>query len=628
MQLKPGDRIDRYTLVTLIGGGAQGTVWKVVDPLDGGVERALKLVPTSGLSPEAFERARREARALAEAPHPNLIACYGFFEDIGAGLVGIALELVDGKPAQEVTRDPRMTAAHRSALLLQLAEALAFIHASEIIHRDLKPENVLVTEAFWSEPKRPGTIKLVDFGIAIRVGNPRPLTQVGGIVGTAPYLAPEAIVPAVAEGPDLGYARDLFAYGVLAFELLLDRHPTELDWDASPVRFVRAYAAAAAGSLPWPPAGLPPQWQEPIAQCLAIDPAKRPASGVELLELLIGRATAPTSPGELELERELDPALIATAVVPSIAAGAGALEPVRVVANPAARAQEQPSREPSSPRTPPVHDARATTLAGEAVPGARDEPAAPPRATPGAALPKKKRAGGVALALLGLLAIGGAMLWKWLPRDPARSVAGPASTSMAASSAAPASASSGAPSAVAGDVSTCPAMCCGGTACAVQPLNARGCSAEGAHCRACSSGRTCIPGWCESRIPADGVWLLRVVGATANGKDIAPRPEVCLRRSGAHSSDPWACTLAGGVDPRGERLRITTAELADEGVDLSIARAPKGSPPMIGTGVHVAGVGVAALCKGLNLRFAGRDHLAYAVTVFLDDAEPEDGGAR
>src|SRR4051812_6720146 len=163
MQLKPGDRIDRYTLVAPLGGGGQGTVWKALDPLDGGVERALKLVPTGGLSADAFERARREARALVRAAHPNLIACYGLFEDIGAGFVGLALELVEGKPAQDVAHDPRMTEEHRTALLLQLAEALAFIHSSEIVHRDLKPDNVLVTEAFWSEPNRPGTIKLVDF---------------------------------------------------------------------------------------------------------------------------------------------------------------------------------------------------------------------------------------------------------------------------------------------------------------------------------------------------------------------------------------------------------------------------------------------------------------------------------
>ncbi len=626
MELKPGDRIDRYTLVTLIGGGAQGTVWKALDPSTAAWSARSSSCPRAASLRGLRARAAGSA-GLAEAPHPNLIACYGFFEDIGAGLVGIALELVDGKPAQEVARDPRMTAAHRSALLLQLAEALAFIHSSEIIHRDLKPENVLVTEAFWSEPTRPGTIKLVDFGIAIRVGNPRPLTQVGGIVGTAPYLAPEAIVPSAVEGPALDYARDLFAYGVLAFELLLDCHPTGLDWDASPVRFVRAYAAAAAGTVPWPPAGLPPQWQEPIARCLAIDPTKRPASGVDLLELVMGRGGSPA---------ELDPALIATAVVPSITAGGPAPAPVRVVENHGARAAERPSGEPSSRRTPPVHDARASTMADERTSGPRDEQRASgprdelatlARASASAALPKKKRGGGLGLALIGLLAIGGAALWKWLPRDHARGVAGPSTAAEPTASAAPASASSNAPSAAASDVAACPAMCCGGSACAVTPLNGRGCSAEGAHCRACSSGRTCIPGSCESRIPADGVWLLRVVGATANGKDIAPRPEVCLRRSGAKASEPWACTTAGGVDPRGDRLRVTTAELAEQGVDISITRLPK-APPMIGTGVHVAGVGVAALCKGLNLRFAGRDHLAYAVTVFLDDEEPEDGGAR
>src|SRR6185312_15027939 len=128
----------------------------------GGVERALKLVPTDGLSADAFERARREAKALASAPHPNLVACYGLFEDIPSGLVGLVLELVDGKSLHEVAADPRMSGEHRSALLVQLAEALAHIHSVEIVHRDLKPENVLVTEGFWEAPRRAGTIKIVD----------------------------------------------------------------------------------------------------------------------------------------------------------------------------------------------------------------------------------------------------------------------------------------------------------------------------------------------------------------------------------------------------------------------------------------------------------------------------------
>ena len=587
MQLKPGARIDRYTLVAPLGAGAQGAVWKVLDPLDGGVARALKLVPTSGLSAESYERVRREAQALASNPHPNLIACYGLFEDVNAGLLGIALELVDGKPCQEVASDPRMTAAHRSALLLQLAEALAFIHASKIVHRDLKPENVLVTEAFWGEPRRAGTIKLVDFGIAVQVGNPRPLTQIGGVVGTAPYLAPEAIVPTVAPDAALGYARDLFAYGVLAYELLLDKHPTGLAWDASPIHFVRAYAAAASGKAPWPPLGLPPQWQEPIGRCLAIDSTERPSSGIELLELLRDRSSDPTP------INEVDPALALTVVAPSITARTARdlpTEAVRIVDHSAASAPEGPLAAPAAPRPYTV------------------------RLVPPA--PQKRSMKPLVIALVAAGIVGAGLLLRRASTDhDPRLTTGASSSVTAPPSAIPALAPSVVMSAAPGAASACPALCCGGTACTGAPNNARG----------CSSGRTCVAGSCDSRIPTDGDWLLRVVGASANGKEIAPRPEVCLRRSSVRGNEPWSCTPAGSGDPRAARLRITTSELAEGGVDISINRSPRG-PPSVGKGVHLGGVGVAALCKGLNFRFNGADHLAYAVTIFLDDAGEGDGG--
>ncbi len=571
MPLKPGDRIDRYTLVAPLGAGAQGAVWKVIDPLDGGAERALKLVPTSGLSAESFERARREAQSLASAPHPNLIACYGLFEDVAAGLVGIALELVDGDPLQEATGDPRMTAAHRSALLVQLAEALAFVHGSKLVHRDLKPENVLVTAAFWAEPTRPGTIKLVDFGLAIQVGNPRPLTQVGGVLGTAPYLAPEAIVPSVAPDAALGYARDLFAYGVLAYELLLDRHPTGLEWDASPVQFVRAYAAAATSGKAWPPAGLPARWQEPVARCLAIDSTERPASGVALLELVRAGASIPDPQGAI------DPALCATVVAPSIDASEIAPTAPPIVA----------PRAPSPPRPYTVRLTPAPT----------------------------KRGSGWILAVIGLVAVGVAAAILLLLRQPRPAGAGHA-TPTATPAPAPQPSAIATPGASAATAAACPAICCGGTACTGAPNNGRG----------CSSGRTCVPGSCDARIAEGGDWLLRIVGASANGKEISPRPEVCVRHTSARGNEPWSCTPAGSADPRAARLRITTTELAGDGIDISINRSPK-APPVIGKGVHLGGVGVAALCKGLNFRFTGSDHLAYAVTTFLDDAS-EAGGSN
>ncbi|MEP7126806.1 MAG: serine/threonine-protein kinase [Byssovorax sp.] len=580
MQLKPGDRIDRYTLVAPLGAGAQGAVWRVLDPLDGGARRALKLVPTSGLSAGSYERVRREAQTLASTPHPNLIACYGLFEDVSAGLLGIALELVDGAPCHEVTNDPRMTAAHRDALLVQLAEVLAFVHASQLVHRDLKAENVLVTDAFWSEPRRAGTIKLVDFGIAIQVGNPRPLTQVGGVVGTAPYLAPEAIVPMAAPDAPLPFARDLFAYGVLAYELLLDKHPTGLGWDASPIHFIRAYTAAASGAAPWPPPGLPARWQEPIARCLAIDATRRPSSGSALLDLVRERALDPAPIATL------DPAPALAVVAPSIAAREVETAVVGVLDQGPIAAAEEPLAAP-----PP---ARPYTV--------RLTPAPPRRSK---TLPVV-----IALGVASLVAVG-----LWL-RAASTDQHGPQVTVVSSSVAAlPSATPRLLPSAAATPAtSACPPICCGGTACTGAPNNARG----------CSSGRACVAGSCESRIATDGEWRLRVVGVSANGKEISPRPEVCLRRASARGNEPWSCAPAGSGDTRAARLHITTAELGDDGVDVSINRSPKG-PSIAGKGVKLAGIGVAALCKGLNVRFAGTDHLAYAVTVFLDDAIEADG---
>lgn len=285
MQLRAGDRIDHYTLVKPLGEGGQGSVWKALDPRDGGVERALKLVEVDNRGGQSFDRMRREAKILAASQHPALVGCHGFFEDMRAGLVGMVMDLVPGVSLATAITEKRLDRDHSIAVLEQLASALAYVHGAGLVHRDIKPANVLLAESFWAAPRHPGAVKLVDFGISVLAGNPWPLTSEGSVVGTIPYMAPELIDPASwgrAEGP----GRDIFAFGVLAWEILFERHPTGLAPDASMVDYARAYKVAHAGRILWPPRGLDGAWGAAVGASLALKPADRAADGAALLSFL------------------------------------------------------------------------------------------------------------------------------------------------------------------------------------------------------------------------------------------------------------------------------------------------------------------------------------------------------
>ncbi|MBK9264908.1 MAG: serine/threonine protein kinase [Polyangiaceae bacterium] len=286
MELRAGDRIDRYTLVRPLGKGGQGSVWQVVDPLDEGSLRALKIVQLADAGQAAFVRARREAKILAHLTHPSLCACYGLFEDLDRGLVGVVLDLVQGRPLDDLVHEGRLDQAQRMAILRQVAEVLAHVHAAGLAHRDLKPGNILVTDGFWSRPDLPGTVKLVDFGIAVPLGNPQKLTSVGGVIGTIPYLSPELFDPRGRASSEESCARDVFAFGVIAYELHFGGHPTGLGHSASFEVVAQRYRELLSGARAWPPRSMPGAWGLAMNACLALRPEDRPRNGGELLEIL------------------------------------------------------------------------------------------------------------------------------------------------------------------------------------------------------------------------------------------------------------------------------------------------------------------------------------------------------
>jgi serine/threonine-protein kinase len=268
-------------LLELLGEGGQGAVWKAEDLLHPGSLVALKLVPLALSRPSDVERVRREARALARLEHPTLVACHALFEDLKLGVLGIAMDFVDGAALRKHEEDPRLSPEHRALVLGHIARVLAYVHQRGVAHRDLKLDNVLVTRNFWSAPQDPQNVKLVDFGIA-KVDTPaQPLTQLDTIIGTLAYLAPEQLDPAHF-GAGSPQNSDVFAFGILGWRLLYGGHPSGLPSNASVVEFAATYRRVFAAGSGWPPAAPPGPWGQLLCDCLALRARDRIPNGEEL----------------------------------------------------------------------------------------------------------------------------------------------------------------------------------------------------------------------------------------------------------------------------------------------------------------------------------------------------------
>jgi len=201
-------------LLSLIGQGGMGAVYKVRQPaLDRFV--ALKILPPAVANDPGFaERFNREARALARLNHPHIVAVHDF------GKVGelhyFLMEFVDGANLREVEQAGRISPEQALAIVPQICEALQFAHNEGVVHRDIKPENILMDKK--------GRVKITDFGIAKIVGamaDKPSLTGVKDIVGTPHYMAPEQV-----EKPEtVDHRADIYSLGVVFYEMLTGELP-------------------------------------------------------------------------------------------------------------------------------------------------------------------------------------------------------------------------------------------------------------------------------------------------------------------------------------------------------------------------------------------------------------------
>jgi WD40 repeat protein/serine/threonine protein kinase len=214
-----GRQFGPYRVCSLLGHGGMGSVW-LADRVDGLLERrvALKLVPPALMGLGFVERLVRERAILASLDHPNIARLFdaGLSQD---GQPYLALEYVPGTPFVTYCDQHRLSVRERLELFCQALQAVQHAHAHLVVHRDLKPSNILVTEE--------GRVCLLDFGIAKllreNVANETELTQLRGRALSPKYAAPEQIA-----GAPITIAADIYALGVMLYELLTGEAPYRL----------------------------------------------------------------------------------------------------------------------------------------------------------------------------------------------------------------------------------------------------------------------------------------------------------------------------------------------------------------------------------------------------------------
>jgi len=262
--------IGRYRIEALLGTGAMGEVYRAHDPA---IDRLVaikvvrpELVAGSG-GEQLLERFRREARAAGRRFHPNIVAIWDFGDD--NGMPFLVMELVEGRSLDQLIKSGGPLAPGRSvAIITQVLSALGFAHASGIVHRDIKPSNIMVLQDEH--------VKVADFGIARLEASE--FTIVGDLLGTPAYMAPEQL-----SGGPIDHRTDLFATGVILFEMLTGVKPFRGKSITEIISFMEKRGPEDIRTLN--PA-VPEALKHVISKSVAFDPAQRYADAAAFSKAL------------------------------------------------------------------------------------------------------------------------------------------------------------------------------------------------------------------------------------------------------------------------------------------------------------------------------------------------------
>jgi len=272
-ELEVGAHVGDYVVQAKLGEGSFGRVYRAVHPLIGRLVAVKVLNRALSTDPHAVSRFVAEARAIVEVASPHIVDVYS----LGAlpdGRQYYVMELLDGMSLDSFIKERGpLSVPVALRILAGMADALASAHQAGVVHRDLKPDNVLIVFDQHGDPWP----KLLDFGVAKLLGD-RKLnhhTSTGALVGTPSYMAPEQAL-----GMEVDRRADIYAYGIVAFEMLTGRPPFEA---SSLGELIRMHATVTPPLLSAVRPELGTSLDAPIARLLEKDPDDRPQTMAEAI---------------------------------------------------------------------------------------------------------------------------------------------------------------------------------------------------------------------------------------------------------------------------------------------------------------------------------------------------------
>jgi serine/threonine protein kinase len=263
-------RLGKYRILSILGRGGMGVVFKAEDPVLRRIVAIKVLRPMLAASASAGQRFLREAQAMAAVEHDHIVRIYQVDEE--RGLPFLAMELLKGESLHErLKREERLPLPEVVRVGREVAEALAAAHATGLTHRDVKPANV------WLEAPK-GRVKILDFGLARAASQDAALTQEGAIIGTPAYMAPEQ-----ARGEAVDARCDLFSLGCVLYRMITGQQPFQGKDTVSTL-------LAVASHQPAPPVrldpGVPQEVSDLVMRLLEKEADRRPASAAAVVETL------------------------------------------------------------------------------------------------------------------------------------------------------------------------------------------------------------------------------------------------------------------------------------------------------------------------------------------------------